>query len=274
MTLFTIDTELCNMDALCATDCPAQIIDMTDAGPSPIEDSEQFCLQCGHCVAICPKGAFHLNTLSASDCMPIDKKVLLNEQQVEHFLRSRRSIRQYKDKPVPQDILHRVLKLATCAPTAKNSQPTRWLIMEKRVDVKTVAAHVIDWMKYVIENNPEVASQFRMSPLVNQWEKGKDPITRGAPVLIFVYSNKEYGSGAIDCHTALAYLELAMPVFGLGSCWAGYVNYAAGNWPPLVKMIEIPDTHAVQGVLMAGYPKIRYARAPRRTDARISYFSQ
>jgi nitroreductase len=43
------------------------------------------------------------------------------------------------------------------------------------------------------------------------------------------HASNEFGSAAAGCHTAVAYLELALPGFGLGSCWAGYVNYAAGQ---------------------------------------------
>ena len=272
MTLFTIDTDRCDNDGLCAADCPAQIIDMTDAGPAVKTGGEAFCIDCGHCVAICPKGAFTLNTLAPADCMPIDRKTQLDETQTEHFLRARRSIRQYKAKPIPRDLMNQVLELAASAPTGSNRQSTRWLVMEKKKDVQVVAGHVIDWMRYVIANHPEVAQNFNMDRIVDQWENGKDRITRNAPMLVFVYADKANGSGAADCHTALAYLELAMPGFGLGSCWAGYVNYAAGQWPPLTQMINLPEGHAGHGALMVGYPGVRYARAPKRNEAQVTYF--
>lgn len=53
---------------------------------------------------------------------------------------------------------------------------------------------------------------------------GADRICRDAPQLVFAHASNEFGSAAADCHTALAYLELALPGFGLGSCWAGHCH--------------------------------------------------
>ncbi|MCP4452343.1 MAG: nitroreductase, partial [Planctomycetes bacterium] len=175
---------------------------------------------------VCPKGAFSLVTMTPDDCMPIDRKKMLDAELTEHFLRSRRSIRRYKDKAVTADILKEVLSVASCAPTGSNRQSVRWLVVDHKKDVEAIAGHVIDWMQYVIENHPEIAVTFNMEALVSQWEKGVDRITRDAPMLVFAYADKTIGSAAADCHTALAYLELACPGFGLGSCWAGYVNFA------------------------------------------------
>ncbi|HSL62828.1 MAG TPA: nitroreductase family protein, partial [Desulfotignum sp.] len=67
------------------------------------------------------------------------------------------------------------------------------------------------------------------------------------------------------------YLELALPGFGLGSCWAGYVNYAAGQWPPLAEFLSFPENHSCHGALMVGFPKFRYSRAPRRNHPVVRY---
>jgi len=85
----------------------------------------------------------------------------------------------------------------------------------------------------MVENHPEVATSFNMEFLINAWEDGADRICRDAPHLIFTYTTNDIGSGKADCDTAIAYLELALPSFGLGSCWAGYVTYAVNQWQPL-----------------------------------------
>ena len=112
MNLFTIDNEKCDKDGICAIECPAHIIEMTKEGPVPIKDAQQFCIRCGHCVAVCPKAAFSLEFLSPDQCMPIEKDLVLNANQVEHFLKSRRSVRRYKKKPVPEDIFEKVLAIS------------------------------------------------------------------------------------------------------------------------------------------------------------------
>lgn len=271
MSLFTINTKLCDKDGICAIECPAHVIKMTEAGPVPVANAQDFCIQCGHCVAICPKGAFSMAFLSPDQCMPIEKKLMLTADHTEHFLRSRRSIRRYKEKPVPRQIFERAVSIACCAPTGSNRQTVKWLIIDKRTDVQKIAGHVIDWMQYVVENHPKIAQMLNMEALIAQWDQGIDRIARDAPQLVFAYASDEFGSGGADCHTALAYLELALPGLGLGSCWAGYVNYAVGQWPPLAKMLNFPEGHSCHGALMVGFPKFKYARAPKRNAPDIVY---
>lgn len=271
MDLFHIDIEKCDRDGICAIECPAHIIRMTDSGPVPAENAEAFCINCGHCVAVCPKGAFILNTLSPDQCLPVEKERAISLEQAEQFLRSRRSIRRYRDKAVERDLLEKALAIACCAPTGSNRQPVQWRVVENRETVRKIAAHTIDWMRYVAQTHPEVAATFTMDALISQWDKGIDRICRDAPHLVFVHASKAFGSGSADCHTAMAYLELILPSFGLGSCWAGYVNYAAAQWPELKKVMGLPEDHVCHGTLMIGYPKFRYARAPKRKAPAVSY---
>ena len=104
MSLFKIDIEKCDKDGICAIECPAHIIEMTKQGPIPAEGAEETCIQCGHCVAVCPKAAITLEFLSPEECMPVQKELILDAAHTEHFLRSRRAVRRYKNKPVPKDI--------------------------------------------------------------------------------------------------------------------------------------------------------------------------
>lgn len=273
MSLFKIDYDKCDKDGLWVLDCPAKIIEMTHEGPAIIKGAEKFCIQCGHCVAICPKGAFHLERIPAQVCLPIQKDLILTAEQAEQFLRSRRSIRLYKQQPVPKAQFEKALSIACCAPTGSNKQPVKWLVFDKKEDVKDIAAHVIAWMKFGLENHPEKASIMHFDKLIKQWDQGIDRICRDAPQLVFAHASDEFGSAAADCHTALAYLELALPAFGLGSCWAGYVHYAASQWPGLSEKLGLPASHSCHGALMVGIPKIKYARAPKRNAPDITYYA-
>ncbi len=271
MNMFKIDQEKCDKDGICAIECPAHIIKMTKQGPVPIEGAQEFCIKCGHCVAVCPKEAFSLEFLSPDQCMPIEKSLLLDANHVEHFLRSRRAVRRYKNKVVPKDVFEKALEIACCAPTGSNRQPVRWLVIDKKADVVKIGAHVIDWMRYVLKTHPQMAQMLNMETLIVEWDKGSDRICRDAPLLVFAYASDEFGSAAADCHTALAYLELALTGFNLGSCWAGYVNYAASQWPNLAGELKLPEKHSFHGALMVGFPKLKYYRAPKRNVPDIRY---
>lgn len=267
----TVDYSKCNQDSLCVLECPARIIEMQEKGPVTIDGAEDICIQCGHCVAICPEAALSLDFLPPESCRPVEKALYLTADHVEHFLRSRRSIRTYRQKAVPKDVLEKVLSLASSAPTGSNRQPVQWLVVQEKKDVRSITEHVIDWMRYVVVNNPEVAETFNMQKLISAWEDKVDRICRDAPHLIFAYSSREIGSGKADCDTAIAYLELALPSFELGSCWAGYVTFAVNQWPPLAEFLGIKEDSQVHGAVMVGYPKFSYKRIPERDKADIVF---
>jgi nitroreductase/NAD-dependent dihydropyrimidine dehydrogenase PreA subunit len=270
---FQVDNQKCTQDKICVMECPARILEMTEQGPVMREGGEDVCIRCGHCVAVCPVAAVELDFLTPAECLPIDKDLLADTQQAELFLRSRRSIRTYRKKQLPKEILENALNIASAAPTGSNRQPVKWLVFYEPKEVEIIAAHVIDWMRYMLANHPDVAANFNMEKIVADADKGLDRICRNAPHLVFAYASKEFGIAAADCHTALAYLELALPAFGAGSCWAGYIHFAASQWPPLTAFLALPDGYQLHGAVMAGYPKFGYHRIPPRNNADITYHS-
>ena len=47
-------------------------------------------------------------------------------------LLTRRSIRKYKDKPVPQDLVDMIIRAGTSAPSAGDEQPWHFIVMDDR----------------------------------------------------------------------------------------------------------------------------------------------
>lgn len=48
------------------------------------------------------------------------------------MIKGRRSIREYKPDPIPDDVLKRVLNAARLAPSAKNIQPWRFIVVKDK----------------------------------------------------------------------------------------------------------------------------------------------
>lgn len=268
---FQVKYHVCNQDQICVQECPARILQMTEQGPVMEAGGEELCIRCGHCVAVCPVAAITMDFLAPEDCLEIDQHLLTDMEQTDHLLRSRRSIRTYRQKALPKDVLEHALAIASAAPTGSNRQQVKWLVFHERKDVEAIAAHVADWMRYMVTSQPEVAAAFNMQKILSDVDKGIDRICRHAPHLLFAYAHKDIGVAPADCHTALAYLELALPALGAGSCWAGYVNFAAGQWPPLAAFLAVPEGYRVHGAVMVGYPKFRYHRIPPRKAPDIIY---
>jgi nitroreductase/NAD-dependent dihydropyrimidine dehydrogenase PreA subunit len=273
MSHFTIDQEKCNRDGICAAECPTRVIQMTSAEgyPTPMPDFESFCIACGHCVTVCPAGAFSLQWLSPEDCPTVKREMALTAEQAEQFLRSRRSIRTFLDKPVERDKLERLLEIGSLAPSAKNLQPWHWTVVQDPGEVRRLAGMVIDWMRSVIKEDPKLAGRMALPRVVTCWEGGDERICRGAPHVIVVHGDKEWRYGPEDCALALSHLDLLAPCLGLGTCWAGYLYTAANAYPPLFEGLGIPEGHKVWGAMMVGYPKFKYPRLPLRNPPRVTW---
>lgn len=273
MPLFTIDSEKCKKDGFCVAECPMGIIEMVDeeALPSPTRAAADLCINCGHCVAVCPHGALSLETMSTDECPPVRKEWLLSAEQAEHFLRSRRSIRSYKERPVERQLLEKLIDIARYAPSGHNMQPVEWLVIHDTAHVKSLTAMVVDWMRHVMEHQPDLAARLHMDRVVGAWEAGHDGICRNAPHLIAAHAHKDERTAPASCTIALTYLELAAAPLGLGACWAGYFNAAANMWPPLLEALSLPKDHITFGMMMVGYSKFQYHRLPLRNKPRITW---
>ena len=145
MSCFIVDGAKCRRDGICAAVCPIGILTHSEAAPPElVPGGEERCIACGHCVAACPYGACSLDTMPAEACPPIRPEWRLSPEQAEHFLRSRRSIRAYKEAPVDPGRLERLIRVARGAPSGHNGQPVRWLVISGREPVRALAGHAVD----------------------------------------------------------------------------------------------------------------------------------
>ena len=272
MSHFVVDEKKCRRDGICVAVCPVGILTRgEDAPPELIQGGEALCISCGHCVAVCPTGACSLDTMPVEDCPPVRPEWCLSPEQVEQFLRSRRSIRVFKEVEVAPGRLERLIRTARYAPSGRNNQPVRWLVISGREPVRAIAGHVIDWMRSICIARPEVGRMQMLDRLVAAWDAGRDLICRDAPHLIVAHAPKSDVTAPSACTLALAYLELAAPSHGLGACWAGYLHMGALHWPPLQEALALPAGAVFSGALMVGEPRYRYQRLPARREPSITW---
>lgn len=272
MSLFVVDTEKCSGEGACVAECPVGIIEIKEQFPIPVDRADELCINCGHCVAVCPHDALALRNMTPEQCPPVRREWLLDAERVEHFLRARRSIRAYRDKPVARETLIKLIEIARFAPSGSNAQPVSWLVIHDSDEVRRLAGLAIDWMRNLLKERPQGSvGARRLNQIVAAWEEGTDIICRGAPHVIVAHGSKDNPAARVDCTIALTYLELAVPSFGLGACWAGYFNAAANLWPPMQEALELPKGHISCGAMMVGYPRYRYYRLPLRNEPRITW---
>lgn len=272
MGLLSIDVGKCKADGFCVRDCPTAIIKFSDKGFPEIDpDSESSCLECGHCVAVCPHSALSHIRIPMEKSPSIQKGLILNEAQAAQFLRSRRSIRHFLDKPVEREKILKLIETARYAPTGSNSQMVEWVVLDDKRRIREIAGLTVGWLRELIKD-PRVLAVSPYLPLaVAAWDAGLDSVLRGAPVLITATAPATAMNGMVDLTLALSYLDLFAGPLDLGTCWAGLLQGAMLNSPAVKNAVGVPANYPHHYPIMVGYPELRYFRTPERKSPQIAF---
>ena len=141
-------------------------------------------------------------------------------------IKNRRSVRRFEDKPVPEELIKRVIEAGQWAPSACNRQDWKFII----VDSKEVKERILK----------ETTAHF----------VGK------APLLIFViYSNRtdnlEYKDHLLSAAMSIQNMQLAAYSLGLGACCVNNLPIKS----KLRRILNIPRSFDPVALLCMGYPK-------------------
>ena len=194
-----------------------------------------------------------------------------NLEQISELMKSRRSIRVYQDKAVSRDLINRTISIARYAPTGHNAQGINWLVVDSPQEMKRLRAVGAEWMGWLLQNQPRLASYFGFPQMIKDYESGHDRFLRNAPAVVITFARKDNPVTNIDCIGALSYFDLASRGLGLGCCWAGFLQMAATSYPPMIQTFNIPENQQIYGSLMVGYPLYSYRRIPQRNSANITW---
>jgi nitroreductase/NAD-dependent dihydropyrimidine dehydrogenase PreA subunit len=272
MGLLIIDETKCKKDGICARECPLAIIKLKDGDgfPEIRPGGEDICNSCGHCVAICPHGALSHARVPIEKSPLIEKDLEINAEQAVQFLRSRRSVRFFKDQPVEREKLQRLIEIARYAPTGGNLQLVEWLVFTDAALIRTIAERTVEWMRQVLAKAPKSVPPY-FPLIVRAWDMGYNSVTWSAPALVVASAPKKATTGMVDVALALAYFELAAPKFGLGTCWSGLVEGALQLFEAVKEAVGLPDGYPHHYAMMVGYPKPKYTRLPERKAPKITW---
>lgn len=273
MPIIEINQETCNQCGICAAECPRRLIALQDGGfPQPVARAEATCIGCGHCVVVCPSGSLNHRDAPLEKSPKIQKGLKITPEQVEQLLKSRRSVRVFKNQPVSREIITRLIENARYAPTGHNLQEVEWLVVDNKKELDRIEELGMDWIQWVIKNLPQVAAMSNMEEMLERQKLNHNVFLRGAPVLIVAHASKDSPVSTlagIDSATALSYLDLAANSLGLGTCWSGYIYIMANSFPPVKAALALPEDHSAYGCMMLGYNKFKYQRIPFRRDPGI-----
>jgi nitroreductase/Pyruvate/2-oxoacid:ferredoxin oxidoreductase delta subunit len=270
MAIVEINKETCTKCNACAIACGAcLIVPKENDFPSFYPGADQFCMRCGHCVGVCPTGSIIHQEMPLEKCPPIVKKNEPSFGQVSQLIKSRRSIREFQDRPVPRKEIERIIDIARYSPTGHNAQEVQWLVIDDREELKKITAIGVDWFRSMSKGDTPWAME--MQGIVRMQEMGLNIFLRNAPAVVITFAEKNNPLASTDCAIALSYFDLAAKAAGLGCYWNGYLYFSAQTFEPMVKAVALPEGFTPYAALCVGYPMFKYQRIPPRKPARIMY---
>jgi len=178
-------------------------------------------------------------------------------------IKSRRAIRSYEDKPVPESAVQTMLEAATYAPSAINVQPWKFTIVTNKAEMKKLSDAAKPMLVRML---PDVGDE----GLVGLKKRLSDPnynIFYNAPLLIFVSGIKS-PYAVYDCSMAAQNMMLAAYTLGIGSCWIG-TAVGLANQPNFKVELGVPEDHEVHAAIIFGYPKGGFPKAPEKRPAQV-----
>lgn len=263
-----INIEKCIGCAMCVKDCFPRNLRIENGKAHTVSEN---CMQCGHCVAICPTNAIEITDYDMEDIADNPTQKFTAEELLS-FIKARRSIRQYKDRPVEKRVLTQVIEAGRYTATAANRQGLSFIVVEKEMEL---------FRSLVIENLGKQGrailaaknTSLPMQGYAQRWvdfedtykkdPNAKDEVFFGAPIVILIA-----GDNPIDAGLAASNMELVACANGLGLLYSGFITRSAEN-EKTKKMIGVPAEKTILTALVIGYPDVKYKRSAPRKKADI-----
>jgi nitroreductase len=156
------------------------------------------------------------------------------------IIKARKSIRSYKDKALPKDVINAILEAAQHAPTARNLQELEYKVITS---------------KSLIDNISEgIAAITQKAGMPLKSPPGVKPnFFYGAPVLIVVAAPKDNNWAFVDAGLAVQNLMLYAASIDLGTCFIGMTRFIEKD-KNILKTLHIADNMIIAAGVICGYP--------------------
>ena len=199
----------------------------------------------------------------------------METEELTRLIKSRRSIRLFQDKPVPEGLLMQAIETATWAPNGANAQNWRFFIVLDKKVINSISDVIQAGMKTILSwpemanvgpagsrpGNPQpgnplgtapalivVAAVRSLNPMVDAMVKRATTDLKAKEMLEGL---RAAASGVQSTSAAVAYLMLVLHQLGLGSLWMAGPMQAKAD---IEKILEIPAGMDVVTLVPVGYP--------------------
>jgi nitroreductase len=199
---------------------------------------------------------------------------------VEKVIMERRSIRNFKKKPVPDNLIRRILEAGRFSPTAGNAQPWKFVVITDQELIGEIESATIKMSKllmWFVDYNRNAFRRIFLTPytkfmtrlmpnklhpvpfnLLQQIAAEKTPVYHNAPVMILLLMDKRgIGNPVLDAGICGQNIVLAAHSLGLGTCWIGMMTVLMMN-PLWRKKLGVIAPYELTDCIVLGWPKGDY----------------
>lgn len=250
-----INKEKCVGCGKCVKDCVSTKLAIIDG---KAEFIHKKCIQCGHCFAICPTGAV---SISAYPVISEEKPVSMTDFNSDKFLlamKSRRTIRQFKDKKIEKEHIEKIIEAGRYCPTGTNAQDFAFTVITD--SLPELERESVKFFRFGQKAVTPFSSYIKNTVIDDNFFFKKAP-------LVIVVSGKSNTSACL----ASSYMELMAESLGLGVLYSGFFIAAAKLSPKIGSMLQLEKGYKPITSLVIGYPDVKYERIPPRNEAKVNW---
>jgi len=171
---------------------------------------------------------------------------------VEMALRQRRSIRSFKNQPIPNSVIERLIAAATYAPSSCNAQPLHYIILREPqliYEVFSAAQGARAWAENIPCGILVVADRRPYKPFMQHIVMAQDIAAATQNLLLMAHS------------------------LGLGACWVTLLSdsHFIGQGY-MYRQLNLPEYMYVGAAIAVGYPASAICHVPRRPPKSVLHF--
>lgn len=246
-----INTERCVGCGLCVKDCVAGAISLVD-GKASVKTAG--CIACGHCEAICPQNAAELTGFK-EEPVEFAEQTRLNPEELLMAMKTRRTIRVFKEKELPAGVTKQIIEAGRLAPTGGNAQNTGYIILgTKQAELEGLAVQMFRKLSKLAKP---------VMPFLKDMEIDDNFFFKKAPLVIVITGS------AVNASLAAENMAFMAEANGLGVLYSGFFTMCANQNKKIRQIMRMKRGEKAVTTLVIGYPGVKYHRTARREAAKV-----
>lgn len=174
--------------------------------------------------------------------------------QIMDAIKKRRSVRAYKDKPLPKEIIQSLLEAAMYAPTARNLQQLEYKVITDKKLIKRISERIVQ----------EIRKEGRLSDVRDK----SNPIFYDAPLVIIITGPEENKWIYSDAALAVQNIMLYATSIGLGTCFIGRARYIE-KVKEIMDELKISANIRIAAAVICGYTNEEPPEKEKRMNAKF-----